>query len=499
MNRRQFLALTGGLGLKRRRRFFAQETGGPITVLRSPYLQSVSTDRASILWATAETAFGAAAYSPNGVQFQFVAADSRVFQPSETNLLTPYVRYQADLRNLLPNTEYLYRVTVDGELITPISDIRFRTAGPGPLKFAVIGDSGMATTPQAQIANLIAAERPAFMMHVGDIAYLRGTFQEFQTNHFNYYGNMMSSVAFFPCPGNHEYETQNAAPYLALHAVPSRTVPFVDRGRYYSFDWANVHFVSLDSNSSLESAISGSGPMLQWLEADLAATRQFWRVAYFHHPPYAGGPNSADPIIARVQDRVVPILERYGVQVVFSGHEHSYQRSESLRRGAVVPSGIGTTYFTAGGGGAFLYPVFPSSFVAFGRSEHHYLRVEVSGTQMKITAVRTDGSEIENVVIRPQPAFTDNPAPAVSFSPDPTQGALVTIRGRNLAEESFMCTGTPPEQLGGVEVRINGQPIWLWYVARDVVYGQLPFGVAGSITARVSTPNGFAETSVSVP
>ena len=114
---------------------------------------------------------------------------------------------------------------------------------------------------------------------------------------------------------------------MAVHSVPGDTVPVADRGRYYSFDWANVHFVSLDSNLSLERAVTSGGPMLEWLNNDLRSTRQFWRVVYFHHPPYGAGPNQNDVHSLWIRQYAVPIFEANGVQLVLNGHEHSYQRS----------------------------------------------------------------------------------------------------------------------------------------------------------------------------
>jgi hypothetical protein len=86
--------------------------------------------------------------------------------------------------------------------------------------------------------------------------------------------------------------------------------------------------------------------------------------------------------------------------VVFGGHEHSYQRTHPLRSGTAVAPNAGTVYITAGGGGAFLYPLVPGEHVAFGKSQHHYLRVEVTGSQLTVTAKGDDGSLIDNTVLR---------------------------------------------------------------------------------------------------
>ncbi|HYR91210.1 MAG TPA: metallophosphoesterase [Terriglobia bacterium] len=505
MNRRRFLAaLAVATTTQKWRRYELDPVPSEISPSRFPYVQSVQNNKATILWATLENDLGSLRYSPDGVNYQGVLATSRVFRPADTGLPVPYTLYQATLGNLTPNTEYFYKAFVGGATVLGGGDLRFRTAGPGPFNFFVLGDSGVGDSGmgnsehQFLIARQMLAEKPSMVVHVGDVAYPNGTHELYGRNHFNYYYASMGSVPFFPTPGNHDYSVPGAAPYMAVHSVPSDNVPFADRGRYYSYDWGNVHFVSLDSNLSLERAAAGAGQMLRWLNNDLQTTRQFWRVVYFHHPPYGGGPNQNDTPCRLIREQVVPILETHGVQVVFSGHEHSYQRSHPMRKGGIVAPDTGINYFVAGGGGALLYPVYKRPEVAFGESEHHYLRVEVRGSRMVVHAIRYDGTEIENTTLTPRPVFTDDPnIKPVAFQPSPVAGALVRIVGRSLStEESSFCTSTLPEEMFGTSVTINDRPIALVYVSNTQIYAQLPFTVEGNITVKVTTANGTAVTSV---
>ena len=477
---------------------------GEITPARYPYMQSVQTDRATIMWATLDDGAGSVQYTADGINFGSVTAKSRLFSPLETGLTAAYYQYEANLTGLSPGTPYSYQCLVGGVPVSAGGESIFQTAGPGPFNFFVLGDSGVGDSSfgdkdhQFLIGRQMLLERPALVIHAGDVVYPQGTYETYGLNYFNYYYASMASVPFFPTPGNHDYEVQNAVAYLAVHSVPTATVPAADRGRYYSFDWGNVHFVSLDSNLSLERAVNFDGPMLKWLDNDLRSTRQFWRVVYFHHPPYAAGPNQNDIHSLWIRQYAVPIFEANGVQVVLSGHEHSYQRSQSIRKSSIAAPNTATTYLVSGGGGAFLYPVFDSPFVATGRSMHHYLRVEVRGTRMTAHSIRFDGVEIDSVTLAPQPAFTDDPnTKPVSFQPGPTAGAVVRIVGRALAsEEAYVCAEVLPTELSGTSVTISGRPISLLYVSGSQIYGQLPFTVSGNITVRVTTPNGFVEISV---
>jgi 3',5'-cyclic AMP phosphodiesterase CpdA len=506
MNRRAFLTALGAVATSRRFAPVAVQQltdPSPIPVLRFPYLQNVTNGRASILWATFELAVGQVRYTSDGINYQTVVATARPFSASANmGLSTDCVQYQADLTGLSPNTDYFYIVSMNGQDIASVGEARFSTAGTGPFKFVVVGDSGwgdLQSDAQGQIAKQIAAEKPALVVHTGDLVYNpTGTFDSYQRNYFNYFAPAMCSAPFYPCPGNHEYDVPNAIPYLSVHSLPSENVPSPDRGRYYSFDWGNVHFVSIDAYQSFNQAVTSNGPMLRWLDNDLRSTRQFWRIVYFHPPPYASGVNDGDIQSQWARDYMVPIFERNGVQVVFSGHEHSYQRSKPIWKNNFVTSDTGINYLTSGGGGAPLYFAPQIPVVAFSKSVFHYLRVEVNGPGMVVHALLMDGSELESYTIGPAPAFSDNPKIVpLTLSPGPVAGATIRIFGRNLAaQETFSCTPPAPTEMVGTFVTVNGVRVSLLYVSPTQIYAQLPFAVSGNITIRVTTPNGIIEKSI---
>jgi hypothetical protein len=96
--------------------------------------------------------------------------------------------------------------------------------------------------------------------------------------------------------------------------------------KYYSYDYGNIHFLSLDSYGSLNDSLS---PMYQWIEADLKATSKTWKIAYFHHPPYSKGTHNSDTEVELIDMRnsIIPLLEKYDVDLVLSGHSHNNERS----------------------------------------------------------------------------------------------------------------------------------------------------------------------------
>jgi acid phosphatase type 7 len=445
------------------------------------------------MWAATRPGDAFVAVTHDGINFRYAKAEMRTFAREAVTPLSPFTQFRADVTDLDPATDYVYQVYVDSQLT---SQGGFRTAGDGPFRFVVFGDSGQLTPGQMSIARLVAGEPASFLIHAGDIAYTHGTQENFQKTYFDVYRQTLGSVPLFPCPGNHEYLNGDATAYLASYAVPTENVPDEDQGRYYSFDWSNAHFVCLDSNRCLQAAVAGQGHMLDWLEDDLRATDKFWRIAAFHHPPYAGGANRNDPVCAMVRESVVPILEKHGVQLVFSGHEHSYQRTCPVRNGAAAASGRGTVYMTSGGGGAALYYLTSHPLVEAGASTHHYLRVDVSGTRLVLTAIDAAGNGIEQFVLQPAPVLLDDPAtPAISLVPSGVE-TLLQIRGHSLAaEEAFVPTPPGSAQLVATSVLVNQRPVPLVYASPTQLCAELPPDLLPPFVLDVVTPNGSTSTS----
>lgn len=473
--------------------------------LHSPYLQNVGPGQATVMWATPDRGDGLLEVSTDR-DFRdprTFPARIREFRPAETALPATFFQFQADAAGLAPGTDYYYRAFVDGIPVTPDAspdDCRFRTAGPGPFTCVVIGDSGEPNQAAVDLAKLILTkERPALLIHTGDIAYPLATFNEFNKYYFDYYRDLMAKFPFYPVLGNHEYFTDRANPAINMHAVPTATVPLADRGRYYSFDWGDVHFVVLDSNDPLAAAIRGTGRMLEWLDADLEATRRFWRVVCFHHPAFPNDKQQNDPITAQVRERINPILEKYDVQLVLSGHEHNYQRTRPVRNGLYLPTDEGTVHVTTGGGGAALYFMTPRPWLAATDYKFHYVRLTVRGARMTVTEVRVDGTEGDSFTLAPHPLLSaeSSVVNAASFTTAVAPGGLISIFGRFLAVTDGQAASTPlPTMLAGTEVTFEGTRLPLLFVSRSQINAQLPFGAVGRGVLRVSNPNGGSQSTI---
>jgi uncharacterized protein (TIGR03437 family) len=429
-----------------------------------------------------------------------VAAVMKPYMPTQTAMSSEFYQYQADVTGLQPGTTYSYRVSLNGQAVaSDPTQFSFTTPTTGKCSFLSFGDSG-ADSPQqlALIQRMIAEPGIGKVIHVGDLAYSTGTYGQFETNYFKPNAPLMSRLPFFATPGNHEYITDNAAPFLASHVAAVCGVPSQDTGRYYSFDWADAHFVSLDSN--LLPDPDSSARMLAWLDADLAATGKYWKIVFLHHPPYPTGFHLGDPICVLVQQNVTPIVENRGVQLVLSGHEHGYERSWPLLAGQQVYSGPSTTYVITGGGGGIMEPIGSLPQCALSAQAFHYLRVDMSGTQLSVTATGLDGSTIDQFSLTPPPVLSANGVVSVGdLSPAIASGSLASIFGENLALRPAVASSFPlSNQLGGISVSANGVAVPVLYASPSQLNVQIPYEVSGPVSLQVTTPNGSSSTSVQV-
>jgi len=165
--------------------------------------------------------------------------------------------------------------------------------------------------------------------------YEEGSDGAYQTAFHNYYYKTLRQSVVWPARGNHE-PTPPEAPWGAYYdffTLPTNGeaggAPSVTE-RWYSFDYGNIHFISLDSNELKD--LAKDGPMYQWVKEDAANTKKDWVIAYWHHPPYSQGSHdsdnaSEDPNLTAMRQNFLPLLEKAGVDLVMSGHTHALERS----------------------------------------------------------------------------------------------------------------------------------------------------------------------------
>ena len=251
------------------------------------------------------------------------------------------------LTGLKFDTTYYYTIGDDDKVLAGGGGKPFAfTTAPRPgtrqkVRTWVIGDSGTANASAAAVRDAYekfnGARRTDLWLMLGDNAYPNGTDAEYQKAIFKMYTNMLPRCVLWPTLGNHDSHSASSAtqsgPYFDIFTLPTLAQAgglASGTEAYYSYDYANVHFICLDSQDSERSP---SGAMGVWLRHDLSATQQDWLVAYFHHPPYTKGSHDSDNVrdsAGRMRDmrqNILPLLEAGGVDLVLTGHSHAYERS----------------------------------------------------------------------------------------------------------------------------------------------------------------------------
>jgi hypothetical protein len=219
----------------------------------------------------------------------------------------------------------------------------------GSVKFAVIGDTGTGDSHQLAVARQLATYRGKFpfefVIMMGDNLYGGNSAKDYDKKFAIPYKPLTDAgVKFYASLGNHDDPSERFYK------------PFNMNGeRYYSFKPANssVRFFALDSNYM-------DDKQLAWLDKELIASGSDWKICFFHHPPYSSGEAHGSDTVLRSQ--VEPIFVKHGVNAVFTGHEHFYERikpqkgiayfiagsSAKLRAGNIAPSGLSDKGFDTG-------------------------------------------------------------------------------------------------------------------------------------------------------
>lgn len=325
---------------------------------RGPYLQTPTPESVTIRWRTDESVRYTSVV-------RFGKSPDALTQAIEAKELTrhfPGVReWQARIDKLEPDTKYYYCLEADRATLCGADEQHwFRTAPavgkPRKLRFWLFGDSGSNRPRSDELMKVLVADGPMDPIKVrngfrkfnkgqpldgiillGDNAYPLGTDEHFQAAFFNVYADELRSTPLWPCTGNHDID--DAYRYLFTVNSDGKAGGVASRNPfYYSADIANLHLVVMDpwkqwlQETTDESHLPWK-KQLEWLNKDLAATKQEWIFLVQHFPVYCQGDYDSDtngPLKA-LRERLVPLCDKYGVDLCLSGHDHTYQRSYLLR------------------------------------------------------------------------------------------------------------------------------------------------------------------------
>jgi acid phosphatase type 7 len=268
-------------------------------------------------------------------------------------------------------TDTSFRVIVSDSRLIDTQQVTIRIARA----ILVYGDTRTNHDIHRQVVAQMMLQRPVVVFHVGDL--VENGFSASQWDTFNIITAGLRSVAeFFPALGNHESQSPL---FFSNFNLPNNE-------QWYSVERDSIHFIVLNSCVSIQ---PGS-EQLSWLDSDLAQVADSIKfiVVVLHHPPYSTGPHTEDEVGLR--ETVVPLFERYGVAVVFAGHDHAYERSFCG----------GRYYIVTGGGGAPLHDQarqYPCSQLYL--KTHEFCRLTRVGDELRVRVYDSDLNLIDQIEI----------------------------------------------------------------------------------------------------
>jgi 3',5'-cyclic AMP phosphodiesterase CpdA len=249
------------------------------------------------------------------------------------------------------------------------------------LRFAVIGDNGTGDRFEYEVAQQMVASHQRFpfelVLMLGDNIYGGQSPRDFvQKFEAPYRPLLEAGVRFYASLGNHDSQSNRL--YQPFN---------MDGERYYTFARKNVRFFVLDSDYL-------DAKQLAWIDGALRSSSDEWKICYFHHPLYSDGGRHGSQVDLRVL--LEPIFIKYGVNVVFSGHDHVYERLTPQR---------GIQYFVSGAAGQVRKGDLRRSGMtaaAFDQDQS-FMLVQIAGSELSFQAISRTGTVVDSGVLHREP------------------------------------------------------------------------------------------------
>ncbi|PSO57685.1 MAG: metallophosphoesterase [Cyanobacteria bacterium SW_4_48_29] len=246
-------------------------------------------------------------------------------------------------------------------------------------RFVSVADTGTGGQGQYAVAKVMTQyyRQNLFPLAIlaGDNIYNDGNIEKIkQVFEQPYQPLLQQGVPFHACLGNHDIRTDNGEPQV-------RYPGFNMQGRYYTFSRSPIQYFALDTNHNADWQAQ-----LSWLDEKLSRSAAPWKVVFGHHQIYSSGRYGTNQNLA---SKLTPLFRHYGVQLYINGHDHDYERTQSIN---------GTTYLTCGAG-AGVRPVERSDWTAYSASRLSFAAFDVYADQMVIKGIGTDGTVFDQGLI----------------------------------------------------------------------------------------------------
>ena len=249
----------------------------------------------------------------------------------------------------------------------------------GSIKILVFGDTGRGSAEQYELGRVMNQYRQAFaydtVLMTGDNIYGTDKAEDMKKKFEDVYKPLIDQgVKFYASLGNHDTSNQR---FYALFNMNGE--------EYFRFEKGNVAFYSLNSNYM-------DKRQMDWLTGKLAGDANKWKIAFFHHPPFSsGGRHGSDE---KIREVLHPMFIKHGIDVVFTGHDHFYER---------IKPQDGITYFVAGAGGKIragdVKKNSPLTAKAFDK-DLSFMLVEFVKDEMHFQVITRTGATVDSGVVK---------------------------------------------------------------------------------------------------
>lgn len=359
----------------------------------------------SIQWRTSvDTPSGAVAYMKKEKYNNFTLAMPDSVAAESTLIATPGVVNQPEiythavtLTDLEPGTTYVYAVG-DGSDNGWTELAEFTTAPEvsEAFSFVYMGDVQMGYPRWRSLLGRVFRERPdaAFYLLAGDNVN-RGNDRNDWDAMLHHCRGVFDRRVVAPAVGNHEYHGGPPDLYRAMFTLRENGPESVPTEQAYSFEYGNALFVVLDSYQPPER-------YTEWLDATLANNEAVWKFVMLHHPLYSSGPGRDNPWL---REALLPIFDKYHVDMVFQGHDHAYLRTGPMKANKRVESPAEGTIYVVSVSGTKLYELSERPYTEVGYQDtptYQVLDIQTHGDRLVYRAYDIDGNVKDEVVIEKQ-------------------------------------------------------------------------------------------------
>ncbi|SFU61706.1 3',5'-cyclic AMP phosphodiesterase CpdA [Porphyromonadaceae bacterium KHP3R9] len=328
----------------------------------------------------------------NDSDFSEIAASYRLLADNYIYNCPVVKHWEVNVERLQPDTKYQYRICngdTGGE--TPLYTFRTAPQGESPFRFIYLGDTHNSDIVEKVVDQAFrTAPDAAFLLHSGDHVNT-GLFRELWDEHFHYMRKVLPYLSFVPALGNHD--SQDGLPpalYQHFFMLPRDNGTVLEPERNYAFTYGNSRFLILDSTGDV-------GRIASWLEEELKKAEERWKIVVTHFPIYWKDDSYPD-----MREKWASLFDRYGVDLVLSGHVHQYFRSYPVVGNIPrKPEEKGTVYVASVAvASRDLEPSSEKYNALHVNTGALYQTVEVESRQIHVVSRNLDGDKIDEFIIR---------------------------------------------------------------------------------------------------